>query len=48
MRVVLRTAPLLLIGIALIGCGKKSGGNRPAANTDPNSPTVVLSIPEMH
>ena len=53
MRVVSRTAPLLLIGFALIGCskqssGKAASGNPPEPSADAGSPTVVLNIPSMH
>jgi hypothetical protein len=53
MRVAWRSAPLLLIGVALIGCSKDSGKS---ANSGPSSqpvvdsskPTVELKIPSMH
>jgi hypothetical protein len=53
MRVMLGTGPLLLVGFALIGCGKDPGGQAdpgslPQATTDSASPTVVLKIPSMH
>jgi hypothetical protein len=54
MRVVLRSAPLLLIGIALIGCSKENGkradsGPFPQPKAmDSNLPSVELKIPSMH
>ena len=57
MRIALRTTPLLVIGFALIGCGKDSGGSSPArlpsradqARTETTSdlPMVTLEIPGM-
>lgn len=53
MRVVLRSAPFLLIGVALIGCSKESGKNAgsapsPQAKVDTSQPSVELKIPSMH
>jgi hypothetical protein len=53
MRVALRSAPLLLIGVALVGCGKDSGGttgsaSQPIAKLDTSKPSVLLKIPSMH
>ena len=49
MRVALQTAPLLLIGFALIGCGKEDNGKpQPQGKVDPSLPTVELKIPSMH
>jgi hypothetical protein len=47
MRVALQTAPLLLIGFALIGCSKEGNG-QPQSKVDPSLPTVELKIPSMH
>ena len=47
MRFALQTAPLLVIGIALIGCGKEKG-DPPQSKVDPSLPTVTLNIPSMH
>lgn len=50
MRVVLRTAPLLLIGIVAIGCEKERSGNsggQPQGKVDPNLPAVTLNVPGM-
>jgi hypothetical protein len=57
MSVALRTTPLLVIGLALIGCSNDPAGNgpgqsRPKADQQrtvatSNLPTVTLKIPEM-
>jgi hypothetical protein len=57
MGVALRTTPLLVIGLALIGCGKDPAGSGPGqtrtkadqTRTDAasNLPTVTLKIPGM-
>lgn len=57
MRVALRTTPLLVIGLALIGCGKDPAGSgpgqsqpkagQPRTEVTSNLPTVTLKIPGM-
>jgi hypothetical protein len=44
MRIALQAAPLLLIGIALIGCGD-AGGKQGAL--DPNLPVVSIKVAGM-
>jgi hypothetical protein len=51
MRVLLQTAPLLLIGLVSIGCGKErasGSGSQPQGKLDPGLPSVTLNIPSMH
>jgi hypothetical protein len=57
MGVALRTTPLLVIGLALIGCGKDPAGSgpgqsqpkagQPRTEATSNLPTVTLRIPGM-
>ncbi len=57
MGVALRTTPLLVVGLALIGCGKEPAENvpgqsrpradQPRTETTSNLPTVTLKIPGM-
>jgi hypothetical protein len=57
MRVAVRTTPLLMIGLVLIGCGKNPAGNgprqsqpkgdQPRTEATSNLPTVKLKIPGM-
>lgn len=46
MRSASRTAPLLLIGVALIGCGKENGGQS-QGKVDPSLPVVSITIPDL-
>jgi len=48
---IMRSVPLLLLGVALVGCGKEQGGaaaSAAPAKLDPSLPTVTLKIPSMH
>ena len=52
MRVALRAAPFLLIGIALVGCANGSDKSDSASQSspplDPSLPTVTVNVPGMH
>jgi hypothetical protein len=52
MRFALQTAPLLLIGFALVGCSKETGSSSKAPPqpkaADSSKPLVTLKIPSMH
>jgi hypothetical protein len=57
MRVALRTTPLLVVGLALLGCSQDPAGNGPGASrpkadvarsgANSNLPTVTLKVPGM-
>jgi len=49
MSAVLRTTPLFMIGLALIGCGKDPAASGPGHSRSTSSiATVTLKIPGMH
>jgi hypothetical protein len=57
MSVALRTTPLLVVGLALLGCGPDPAGNGPGqsrpkadvprSQASSNLPTVTLKVPGM-
>lgn len=47
MRSVMRSVPVLLLGVALIGCGATGDNGTNGSSTDMSASQVVLKVPGM-